>query len=57
MTRDGALRISVGREFQRVGAMTLKALSPKVCMLVWGAVSGAGYRGGEGQMGTEGMDG
>ena len=34
MSRDAAFRIS-GREFQRVGAATLKALSSKVCSLVW----------------------
>lgn len=39
MSRDGTLWISVGREFQRMGAGTLKALTPKVCSLVlgWGA--------------------
>ena len=30
MLREGALRISAGREFPRVGAATLKARSPKV---------------------------
>lgn len=30
LSREGALRISAGREIQRVGAATLKARSPKV---------------------------
>ena len=34
LSRDVALRISAGREFQRVGSATQKALSPKVCNFV-----------------------
>ena len=36
LSRVGELRIKMGREFQRVGAATLKALSPKVLSLVRG---------------------
>ena len=36
LSRVGELWISAGREFQRVGAAMLKALSPKVLSLVRG---------------------
>ena len=39
MSRYVAFRISAGRVFQRDGAATLKALSPKVQSLVWGMES------------------
>lgn len=39
MSRDEVLQISAGRAFQKVGAATLKALSPKVCSLVQGTES------------------
>ena len=39
MFREGALQISAGREFQRVGAATLKARSPKVRRREWGMES------------------
>lgn len=64
MFKDAALQISAGREFQRVGAATLKALSPKVHRLVRGwrtypclrtADSGMGYKGREGQIGNGGQ--
>lgn len=61
-----ALQISEGMEFQRAGAATQKAPSPKVCSLVWGTngeqafvngpqVLGGGSRDGEGQVGTVGI--
>ena len=50
LSRVGAWRISMGREFQRVGAATLKALSPKVRRLVQGVeISEMEYGDGEGQ--------
>ncbi len=36
VSKVGALRILEGREFQRIGAATLKALSPKFFRLVRG---------------------
>ena len=39
VSRVGALRTAMGREFQRVGAATLKALPPKVRRLVRGVES------------------
>ncbi len=63
MSREGALRIHAGREFQRVGAATQKALFLKsggqigewmACPCLRTAKSRMGFRGGGGLLSPEG---
>ena len=59
MSRVGARCMSKGREFQRVGATTLKACPQRFVCWWWRAdpclrtaISAMGHGGGEGQIGT-----